>query len=156
MTSSTMQARPASWLPALALLAAPAASAADASSNAVVIDFDQGRLILGWIGLWLVAALTFALCADKRIQLMTRLAAYLEQRARRRSSQRADAAIRSLAQDDPRIPADLIAATGRIDNNMPVPVAPQATYGHSQATHPVARTPAPSRNLPARGFRTTP
>jgi uncharacterized protein HemY len=84
----------------LALCAGPAGAEA---GNAVVIDFDQGRLILSWLGLWLVAALTFMLCADKHMRPLARLADHLRRRARQRASTRADAALRAQAQDDPRI-----------------------------------------------------
>ena len=79
------------WLSLLALMAGPVASE---TTNAVVIDFGQGRLILGWIGLWLLTAVTFAACADKRLQLMSRLAEYLDARAPRREASPADAASR--------------------------------------------------------------
>lgn len=144
----------------LALFAGPAAAEA---SNAVVIDFDQGRLILGWIGLWLVAALTFGLCADRRIQLMTRLANYLEHRARQRASARADAQLRELALSDPRMMTDLLAAVDRgqallaQDGDMATGETASAVPAPAVTAKP-ARAPAtaPGRPSPARGFRTAP
>lgn len=150
MIAPTKQMPVGNGLAVLALLAVPATAAASASSNAVVIDFDQGRLILGWVGLWLVAALTFALCANKRIQPMTRLARYLERRALRRARQRADDAIRAMAQDDPRILADLVAAVDRASQYEPLHAAAQMPH---EAASPA---PSPSRNSTTRGFRAAP
>ncbi|MCZ4313149.1 hypothetical protein O4H66_07020 [Comamonadaceae bacterium G21597-S1] len=144
----------------LALFAGPAAAEA---SNAVVIDFDQGRLILGWLALWLVAALTFGLCADRRIQLMTRLANYLEHRARQRASARADAQLRELALSDPRMMTDLLAAIDR-GQALQAQAIDMAT-GDTETLVPApavtakpARAPAtaPGRPRPARGFRAAP
>ncbi len=139
----------------LALFAAPAAAEA---SNAVVIDFDQGRLILGWLGLWLVAILTFGLCADRRIQLMTRLANYLEHRARRRADARADDQLRELALSDPRMMSDLVAAVDRghylqvqVSEAAPGPSAPVAA-----STQPARAPDTSARPSGTRGFRTAP
>jgi hypothetical protein len=143
---------------ALALLAGPVAAEA---SNAVVIDFDQGRLILGWIGLWLVAALTFGACADKRIRLMTRLAHYLTRRAQLRASERSDKQLREWARDDPRIMADLMAAVdhghdphaqGWDVTPRPAPAALEPTVTATSTRE----TAAKGRRKPSRGFQSTP
>lgn len=152
-----MQAAPLRWgtLAALALFAGPAAAQA---GNAVVIDFDQGRLILGWLGLWLVAALTFMVCADKRIRLMARLADHLRRRAQQRASDRADAAVLALARDDPRALADLRAAIdiawARSDKGAQLQAAPVA----ASAREPLrtAKPPRDERPRHARGLRVAP
>jgi hypothetical protein len=155
MVMRKMSVRPWYWLPALVLLAGPAA--ADTAHNAVVIDFHQGRLILGWMGLWLVAVLTFAVCADKRMQPLTRLANYLEHRSQQRARQRADNAMRELAIGDPRMVADMVAADDRADRYAPLA---SATLAASQTEFVVPASSeladTASRPVPVRGFRTTP
>lgn len=139
----------------LVLLAGPAAAE---PSNAVVIDFDQRGLILGWLGLWLVAVLTFAACADKRIALMTRLANYLNRRAQRRAGERADAALRELARHDPRILADVLAAVDHARLHAPAIQPPLATTAVPAvaAAQPAPKAAAAGYHLSVRGFRTAP
>lgn len=151
------------WTAVSVLLALSAGPAAAEASNAVVIDFDQGRLILGWLGLWLVAALTFGLCADRRIQLMTRLANYLERRASQRASARADAQLRELALSDPRMMTELVAAVDRGHDLLAqasdeaVDACASVTPAPAAAASTSTRTPvAPSRPSATRGFRTAP
>ncbi len=155
-------------LAALAMAAGPAAAQA---SNAVVIDFDHGRLILGWVGLWLLALLTFGLCADKRIQLMARLANSLARRSSARAHHRTDNALRELARNDPRMLIELHAmyvhARAEQAPLLPVvsPACRQATVGKGLAVTRPSPT-APSRHrakgsatlpaAPARGFRSSP
>lgn len=143
-------------LVSLLLLTLAGTAAAAGPANPVVIDFDQRGLILGWIGLWLVAAATFVACADKRIALMTRLADFLRRRAQRRADIRADAALRALARHDPRILADIRAAadhTGAHAPEIPPPWAMPAMA--TQAAAPRTAT-TPGRAPPTRGFQTAP
>lgn len=120
------------------------------ASNAVVIDFEQGRLILGWIGLWVVAVLTFVWCADKRISPLALLARYLDARTQRQAQDRADNAVLAVAHDDPRIMADIQAA---------VTHSCSLDDAHSPDVTEPKETPQPVRLLPAAArpsFRTSP
>jgi len=127
---------------ALALLAITSTPAH--AGNAVVIDFDQAGLILGWIGLWAVAALSFVLCADKRLDPMARLSRLLAARARRHAQYRADREVMALAQDDPRILADIRAATIHSKSqDDDLPVTATALTGTSDPAQPTCRTTNP-------------
>lgn len=135
---------------AFALLAV-AVSPANAS-NSVVIDFEQGRLILGWIGLWAVAALTFVLCTARRLDLLPRLSRHLAERAQRNAQRHADRALLKVAQDDPRAMADIRAAALHNASSLAqdLPVGGAAAVTDNDAATALQTAPA------HRGFKTTP
>ena len=149
------------WLSLLALMAGPVASE---TTNAVVIDFGQGRLILGWIGLWLLTAVTFAACADRRLQLMSRLAEYLDARAARRQASRADAALRQLTRGDAQWLAELRVAYAlakpsirlQPSRNTRVAPMPDPLPAPQRPVAATVRRAEQPRQSPVRGFRTVP
>ncbi|MCW5630344.1 MAG: hypothetical protein KIT47_15865, partial [Rhodoferax sp.] len=102
------------------------------------------------------------LCADRRIQLMTRLARYLERRARARASARSDAQLRELALSDPRMMTDLVAAIDRAHDlhaqasDLAVDPCASTTPAPDAAATSTRAPAASGRPSTTRGFRTAP
>lgn len=143
---------------ALATLLLTAGPAAAAGNNPIVIDFDQGRLILGWAGLWIVTVFALLACdAGGRAmarhfgqslaeQVRHKLCAWHHASITRRTRQARDAAAQVLAPQ---------ATTGRIAaTHMAAVVAEARSRQHdraSQAVHPEA-----DRQTVGRRFSNTP
>lgn len=143
---------------ALATLVFTPGPAAAAGNNPIVIDFNQGRLILGWAGLWIVTVFALLACNAGGRAMTRHFGHSLAERVRhklrdwhdasivRRTRQARDAAAQVLA---PQVTTGRIAAT-----HIAVVVAEARSRQHDRVAQAVY--PAADRQTIGRRFSNTP
>lgn len=104
-----------------AMLLAAVVSALIVVADSVVDSYAEGHLLMGWITLWAVGFAALALFADTARRTARRISERLGAWKQRRAQERSDAYLLALAQSDPRIMADLWAATGHAASLAPLP-----------------------------------
>ncbi len=95
-----------------AMLLAAIVSALVVAADRVVDTFADGHLLLGWISIWALVFACLALFTHAADDVAARWSGLLDAWQARRAQRRSDSCLRALSENDPRIMADIQAATG--------------------------------------------
>ncbi len=97
------------------LLLSAMAAAVMVVAYQVMDSMAEGHLLVMWIGLWVVAFATLAVCASTSRTLAASIKASLDRWSRNLATRRADERLWAMAQTDDRVMADLRCAMQRAD-----------------------------------------
>lgn len=134
-----------------ALLLAAMVSALIVVAEQLIDTWAQGHLMAAWVMLWILVFAGLALLAPTAKSLSGGLMRGLDGWAQRKARSRADERLWALAQKDPRVMADIVAAASRVELDgggmglAEVPAIDQAPGAASPAT--AARVARLSRRI---------
>lgn len=99
-----------------AMLLAAMVSALIVVADQLIVTWADGHLMLAWVGLWVVAFSALALFAGSAHKLAAAVVSAMDAWSERLARTRSDKRLWRLAQSNPRLMADLRAATGRTEH----------------------------------------
>jgi hypothetical protein len=127
------------------LLLSAMAAAVMVVAYEVMDNVAEGHLMVLWISMWAVAFSVLALLAGAASNLAARIKAGLDAWSRSMAQSRADQRLWAIAQSDPRVMADLQAATSRAETDATIPLMTAIT-----------KQDMPEAELGSQGLRTQP
>lgn len=99
-----------------AMLLAAMVSALIVVADQLIVTWADGHLMLAWVALWVVAFSALALFAGSAHKLAVAAVGAMDAWSQRLARTRSDKRLWRLAQSNPRLMADLRAATGRTEH----------------------------------------